>query len=470
MPAESPYDEIPYASFPHAPSHPDQLAVVALLHGLDPPAPATARVLELGCGYAENAIGIAYGLPRSRVLGIDLASTPIEFARVLAAELELVNAEFRVADLRELAGGGLGEFDYVIAHGVYAWVDAATRSALIDATAAHLAPGGIGFISFNAHPGGHFRRALRELGQWYARDVASPAEQADRARILFAGLARLRGDSDPYGAMLAAEVPKLAQAQTDHLVHDLLNQDWEPAWFSQFAADVAARGLQYVGEASFHRFTGPWEPDAEQALWKLAGDDRVAYHQLMDFMVWRRFREALVCHAGSPVSHHFIPARARALRFRPAGPLDGSESPPDPILVELAARAPHPVAFEALREQLGADPATLAAGLIGRAHRGRVTIHLDPPQLGDPATERPQVSRLARLQAVDGTFCTTLLGGVAKLDGPVIRQLLIHADGTRDRARIRADLVAAGAPELHPEQLDQVIHDLAAMGLLEPDR
>jgi SAM-dependent methyltransferase len=462
----NPYDAIPYASYPHHPSHPDQLATVAYLHGLEPPAPSRARVLELGCGVGANPIGIAYGLPDSRVVGVDYAGSAIAAGQELAGAIQLTNLELRVGDVRELADGRLGEFDYVIAHGLYTWVDPETRDALMRTCAAHLAPDGIAYISFNTQPGGHFRRALRELAQWHTAGSADAVEAAERARALFAGLSRLRGSSDPYGALLAAELPNLGAAPIDHLAHDLLAEDWGPAWFSDFAGHAAHHGLQYVGEASFHRFAGPWEPEAEASLWELAGGDPIGYHQLMDFMVWRRFRDSLLCHAGREVAHHLMPARLLDLRLRPAGPLDPSEN--EPVLAALATHAPHPVRFDALAGQLGADAHGLAAALLGLAQRSRVTVHFEPPVLGTAQPERPTVSRLARRQAATGSpFCTTRLGGIVKLDGDVIRSLLGLADGTRDRAQIRADLHSGGGPQLAPAQLDQALKDLAAMGLLE---
>ncbi len=468
MPQQTLYDEIPYTSFPHSPSHPDQLATVAFLHGLDPPAVADCRVLELGCGAGANLLGMAYGLPGARLIGLDLAPSAIEEASSDARALGLNNVQFDVADVRDVSARGLGEFDYVIAHGLYAWIDQDAREALMATCAAHLARDGIAYVSFNAHPGGHFRRSLRELALWHTRNYEDPAQRAQRSRELFASLRSLRDESDPWGALLAAELPELSVAPTDHLVHDLLNEDWEPVWFADFAGAAQRNGLQYVGEASVHRITGPWEPEVEQELWRLAEGDRIAYQQLVDFMVWRRFRDSLLCHAGRDVSDHIDHSRLRALRFRPSGPLAEQDVPTREILPTLAGHSPQPVKFERLRTELAADPDQLSAALLDLARRGRVTMHLEPPSLGDADVVRPRVTALARRQAIDGSFCTTLFGGIVRLDGTVIRTLLTLTDGSRDREQIRAEIAQMSGTALAPQQLDAALHDLAAMGLLEP--
>ncbi len=461
------YDDVPYAGYPHSASHPDQISTVAFLHGLDPPSPLSCRMLELGCGSGETLIGIAYAVPDARLVGIDLAATAIARAQRTAQALELHNVEFHVADLRDLLGGSLGEFDYVAAHGLYTWVDQATRDALLAVCGEHLAPDGLAYVSYNTHPGGHFRRTLRELALWHAGDETDPARVAERARELFVQLGELRSDEDAWGALIATELPQLAKASTDFLVHDLLSEDWSPVWFSEFVGAAAEHGLQYVGEASFHRVSGPWEPKVEEGLRRLSRSDRVAYEQIVDFLVWRRFRDSLLCRSGRSVAHTIDRALVPRLLFRPSGPLSGFSGERDPVLEALASLSPPPVAFEPLRPHTDCEPDELAQALFDGARRGRVTMHLAPPRIGGADAERPRVSALARLQAIDQKYCTTLLGGVVQPQGPVVRALLQFADGSRDREQLRADLAAAGGPLLEPGQLETALQEFAAMALLE---
>jgi len=162
MTSRTTYDEVRYSNFPYAQTHPDRLATVAALHGLSTPDPATARVLELGCGAGGNLIAMAAATPGISALGIDLASEPIAEGRATIEAIGLGNIELRQGDIASLREGQLGEFDYVIAHGVYAWIPEAVRHDLLAAIHSHLAADGIAFVSYNAHPGGYMRLALRE--------------------------------------------------------------------------------------------------------------------------------------------------------------------------------------------------------------------------------------------------------------------------------------------------------------------
>src|SRR5918911_1739161 len=132
------YDRVPYSNYPYAQTHPDRLATVAILHGLEPPDPFSARVLEIGCGAGGNLMAMAAATPGIRALGVDLAAAPIADGQAAIRETGLRNVELRQADVRELTANAVGEFDYIVAHGVYGWIPADARDALMAAIAALL--------------------------------------------------------------------------------------------------------------------------------------------------------------------------------------------------------------------------------------------------------------------------------------------------------------------------------------------
>ena len=292
------YDEVPYANLPFAQARPSVFATVAALHGLTPPDPRRARVLELGCGAGANLAGIAAANPEATAVGVDLAASAIAEGRETAAAAGLDNLRFEVGDVLALTAGELGEFDYVIAHGLYSWVDAPAREATLAACRSHLSSDGIAYVSYTAHPGGHLRRMLREAAEWHARGLDDLVERAERSRHLFGLLDQLEQSDGPsfYGGVLAEDLRALATAPEQMLVHDLLSADYEPVWFKDFAAAAARHGMTYVGDALPASSRRPaWTEGVDAFVDDAAGDDRVAREQYFDLLVLRRFRHSLLC-------------------------------------------------------------------------------------------------------------------------------------------------------------------------------
>ncbi len=374
--------------------------------------------------------------------------------------------------MRALTDGHLGEFDYVVAHGVYAWVPPDARDAVLATIAASLAPNGIGYVSYNAHPGGYFRRMLRDAGFWFARD-AEPEEdaQAARAQVLYKFLQEQRATSaDTYGALLERLLPPLAEGPIYRLVHDDLGEFWDPVWFWEFAAHAGRHGLEFVGEADLSGLRSESLPEGVDAeAWRLAGGDRVAFETLSDLLTARPFRQSVICRAGAPVSLEPSPDRAARLHW-------AARPNAEPLEVGLLADAfaildrerPHAVAFAALRDELGADPETLGAALLDGFRRERLIPHAAPLRAERDPGERPEASPLARWQAARDVELTSLGYTTVRMEEPAARALIELLDGTRDRAQIAAALRERTGLELTPDDLDANLRELARLFLLVP--
>src|SRR3954451_18448960 len=470
MPANV-YDDVPYSNYPYAQTHPDRLATVGILHGLEPPDPFHTRVLELGCGAGGNLLAMAAATPGVRALGVDLAQEPVEAGRAAAAAIGLGNVELRRGDVRALADGSLGEFDYVVAHGLYAWVPPDARDAVLGTIAASLEPDGVVYVSYNPHPGGYFRRMLRDIGLWHARGIDDPLERARKAQELYKFLNEQRAtDADTYGALLEREVPPLADGPLYRLVHDDLSDAWEPLWFGEFAARAAAHGMMFVGEADLSGLRSELLPagvDAE--VWALAGGDRVAFETYSDLLTARHFRQSVLCRAGLAVAAEPSAERAQRIHWavRPnAGPLEAGLVA-DAFAV-LDRERPHAVGFAALREELGADARELGAALLDGFRRERPIPHAGPLRAARDPGERPVASPLARWQAEHGPDLTSLAYTTVRMEEPAARALFALLDGTRDRAAIRAALHERTGVELSDSDLAANLAELARLFLLEP--
>ncbi len=416
-------------------------------------------------------MAMAAATPGIRATGVDLAGAAIEEGRAMVADIGLENVRLRQGDVRELTDGSLGTFDYIIAHGVYGWIPADAREALLATIDSSLAPEGLAYVSYNAEPGGYFRRMLRDAGLWHARNEQGEAAKAEKAQELYLFLKEHRVTSaDTYGALLEREVPMLADAPLYRLVHDDLAEHWHPVWFAEFAEHAGRHRLAYVGEADMYSLRTEMLPEGIDAMvWELAGGDRIAFENLSDILTARHFRQSIMCRAGAPVVTEPVPERAQRLHWsvRPnAEPFETGLLAD--AFAELDRRRPHVVAFDELRQSLGVDPLELGAALLEGFRRERLMPHAGSLHAATEPGERPTVSRLARWQAANGHDMVSLAYMRVLMDDPAARLLITLLDGTRDRQAILAELKARTGLELRPEDLDRNLVELARLFLLEP--
>ena len=172
-PTDVPYVRTFFRSL--APAWLDHVAVVS---GFIPPArDAGFTFCELGCGQGMTTAILAATHPDGHFYGIDVMPSHIEHARRFATEGTIVNINFHAADFATAAGMDLPGFDYIVAHGVYSWVNAESKAALRAFIDRHLKPGGLVYISYNAIPGRAtdlpFQRLMRALGSTFSGESMS---------------------------------------------------------------------------------------------------------------------------------------------------------------------------------------------------------------------------------------------------------------------------------------------------------
>src|SRR5689334_21738613 len=93
------YDEVLYEGRPFAQTHPDRLGTIGRLFGMRPAPIGHCRVLELGCGDGGNLIPMAYTLPGSEFVGIDLGARGIAIGQENAGAMGLANLRLRHLDM-----------------------------------------------------------------------------------------------------------------------------------------------------------------------------------------------------------------------------------------------------------------------------------------------------------------------------------------------------------------------------------
>jgi SAM-dependent methyltransferase len=488
----SPYDVLPYPGHPFPQTHPDRLATLATLFGLEPPPPQSCRVLELGCGDAGNLVPMALALPGSTFLGVDAAAGAIARGRTLVETLELGNVALDATPIEELEPPGEG-FDYVIAHGVYSWVPARVRDRLLALCSSVLSERGVAYVSYNALPGGRLAEAMRDMLVFHTAPLDDPGERVERARELLRFLIAGRPEGHEFGVIMSRHAERLLERSDETLFHDELAAVNEPVYFHQFAAHAARHRLQYLAEADFFEMQTGVLPD-EAAAELLAVEDPIRREQYLDFLKGRRFRQTLLCRAeltlnrdprplvlerlavSSPARRTGGPDRAGRVTFE--GPAGSTLTTDHPLVVRALERVGDswPAAVW-VRDLIPADAdeadRTAICGALLRSYAGNlVQLHVTPPELTTSIGERPEASPLARHQARSGPLVTNLRHTSVRIEDDLGRRLVVLLDGTRDRARLlqelRAFLSDAGAevPGDLEAGLERSLQGLARLALL----
>lgn len=471
------YDEVPYVSTARASTSPVRMEAIARLLGVPAAGANDAFVLEAGCGDGGNLIPLAVALPGSRFVGIDLAASAIAKARAGAEAAGVTNVRFETADLAALPESLTG-FDYVVAHGVYSWVPEPVRAALLEMLRERMAPHGIGFISYNALPGGHFRGAIRSMLLRHTAAISNPAEKIRQARAFLAML-QLAPDAagEGYRSLLQSEIG-IAVGSSDFLLfHDDLAEVNQAYYFTEFAAEAGRHGLRFLAEANFADMSLDALPAPLAAtLGSLAERDLILKEQYLDYIRCRGFRQTLLCHDGVAIDRTISLERMRP--FRVAGLLErrevaaGSEfrSSAGSVLAtsdaatvtaleRVAAAHPASVPFGDLAAGLDEAAAEALAEAMYRAFAaGVVQLRLFEPAVSAVPGERPRASAWARARAPRGRVVNLLHEGVAVDDDAAA--VLALLDGTRTGDEV-AKALGRDAAAVHAE-----IAGLARHGLL----
>lgn len=464
-----PYEDLHYPSKPFRYTRSDRMELVARLHGLSPAPAPTARVLEIGCGTGGNLLPMAQAFPEARFVGIDLAASQIAWGEAVRAEAGLDNAELRALDLVQI-DDSFGQFDYVIAHGVFSWVPAPVRARLLDVIGERLAPAGVAFLSYDVKPGWYMKAAVRDLMHWHTADDAGDLEKVQRGRELLHFVARGARTTEIGWKALLEQQEQLVDAVPDAVVRfDQLSEVNEGIYFHELVAELPRRDLTYLCEASISAMSPDHiPPEALRAVDEL-GDDVVRREQILDFLGNRRFRCSLLVRAGAPISRQISVARLMNLHIdSPARPENGGADIDGPtpvtfkvpnasarvatvvtkrVLADLAARHPASRPFPEVLAQAGAARQQLAGDLFQLFSHDLVDFSPHPDNFVVEPSARPRAAPLARVLAARDAMVPSLRHESVELY-PEERELLPLLDGTRDLAALQAALPAHDVPAL----------------------
>ncbi|ROP62546.1 methyltransferase family protein [Enterobacter sp. BIGb0383] len=272
---------------------PATIHAAAAMNHLATTPPATARILELGCGTASRLVMNASVWPQSVAVGIDLDEQNIHQGQTLAAALGCSNVELFAAGLGDLLAVDPGEFDYIIIHGAFTFLGQTEREALLGWCQAHLSARGVIAVRWSALPGASARGALAEALQFHLERAEEGTDLLAAARGMLSFMLVTLDEGALKAEALAAE-------KMDDLTLTLayLSPGTEACTLSVFSARAEAVSLQYLGDVLPQYELGHHYSDTtEQMLNAVSGGTgRVMSQQYLDYAVQRRERFTLLCH------------------------------------------------------------------------------------------------------------------------------------------------------------------------------
>lgn len=490
---QSPYDAVSYPSYPFPNTHPDRLASMAILHGLSPAPVEHSRVLEIACNEGANLIPMAYTMPGSEFVGFDLARLTIERGQRRIDDLGLKNIRLFADDLMDV-GAELGQFDYIIVHGLYSWVPEPVRDRLMGLCSELLAPNGVVFVSYNALPGGHLRSMIREMMLYRVEGIADPQERVREALKFLHFLLEARPERDAFRVLLEEQLKRMETHRPEATYHDELGETFHPLHFISFVEHAQEHGLQYLCDAELPPPPDPsYRFDLRSKLESVAPGDILKQEQMLDFVRARGYRETLLCKGNLAPQRDFKPERFRRLMFAsqavsktdeetgtvthvlPGGVKMESNYPGvRKLLRELETAWPRALSYEELEPRLAvtgsslnADGATL---LMRLAVARMIELRSWNAPLAAGISERPRVSACSRQEALMHPLATTLLHLSVQLEDPLVRSFVNLLDGSRNRREV-LDAMIAEFPSTPAEDLeagfDSSIEFIHRAGLLE---
>ncbi len=291
------YDLVPYESHSYPQSHPDHLAALGSLFGLDPPPVNRCRVLELGCASGGNLIPLAYRSPESTFVGLDLSIKELEIGRKMIQDLSLKNITLRHMDITDVHDS-FGRFDYIIAHGIYSWVPDRVQDGILSICNRNLAPNGMTYVSYNTYPGWHMRGMIRHMMLYHTSQFQEVNEKIREARALIDFLANsMPGEKDHFALLLESELELIKRSGDPYIFHEHLEDKNSPVYFHQFIDRAEKHGLQYLAEAEFSSMLTSGFPKEIGETLEGISKDLIAAEQYMDFLRNRLFRQTILCHS-----------------------------------------------------------------------------------------------------------------------------------------------------------------------------
>jgi SAM-dependent methyltransferase len=263
------------------------------------------RYLELGCGNGFGLILLAALHPDREFVGVDFNPTHIAHGRGLAEDAGLSNVWFFEADFVDIAQEwpkDWGQFDYIVAHGVIAWLTLPVRKAVIGTIDHAAKPGALVYLSYNCMPGQAPMQPVQHLLRlWQTTEAMKPMDAISSGMRRFQRLIDTNSTMTKALPMIKARVDDMKTDHPHYLVHEYLHDSWHPLWFDEVVHELRSAKLAFLGSTEIGaRFpTIALPPKVVEILEDY--EDPVVREVMLDVVLNRHFRKDVFARGATPL-------------------------------------------------------------------------------------------------------------------------------------------------------------------------
>src|SRR5262249_1272056 len=117
-----------------------------------------------------------------------------------------------------------------------------------------------------------------------------------------------------YNRVLETYPADLKEEKPSYLYHEFMEEFNRPCYFHEFAARVAAHGLQYIDESTPSPSISMLPAKVTETMQQIA-DNVIELEQYLDYFLCRTFRQSLLTHENVSIKRGFDAARLRRFRY-----------------------------------------------------------------------------------------------------------------------------------------------------------
>lgn len=259
---------------------------------------------ELGCGQGFSANLLAAANPTIQFYANDFNPAQIANANALAAEGGVTNVHFSDASFQEYIDDlSLPQFDIIALHGIYSWISAENRKAVLNFISKKLKVGGLVYLSFNTLPGWSADMPLRRLFLGHAETSGGPLPVRIEKALAYAG--QMKDANIAYFREISSAAKRLEGIKSQnpsYVAHEYFNRDWTPLYFSDVAKELAEAKLAYLGSAHLLDHIDGINFTPAHALLLNEVADPIFRETLRDYLTLSPFRSDIFVRGGLPLN------------------------------------------------------------------------------------------------------------------------------------------------------------------------